>query len=365
MAFLQIKYLDIYPAYDFYESAELPEAALTDYRYDVSKTERLWGYVYDSNKAERKIQTIVYEQYTIEDIVAKNIDYYKLEAANHVTVTTTDGDSFVAVDFDVTYEQIDGNRDSRVTIVFYKQIDILQPLSSTYAETLYTDVTNNILEFSIDKPSFALIGDIAYNAGPLEWEITATLTDELNLITVNDYYYVHFPGNVATNGNTYCQCFSKSSTEIVFTLNNYASAQTDIQLVLNQEADEITEESNVENNTVTIDIEIYTFINPIYDYIITPSEGISSEDGIEENQKLNSKKKASLRFWLTDDELYKIDHLNCAKAEDIKLTLSDTTEIVPIQVKDIYTRIEKESLLELNEFQLDLLYNNKTVNYWR
>ena len=363
MANFIIKYLDSYPVYDFYESFELPEAILTDYKYDISKTDRLYGHVYDSNKEERKIQSIVYEEYTVEDIVGMNLDFYRLAAANHVLVETEDGDSFNAVNFSVVYEDTDNSRDSKVTIKFYKPIETLQPLSSDYAESIHSDIAVNRLRFVIKNPPYVQNTDMRWTGTTYDFKFT--IDDLTDNIVLNDYLYAHVTDPDFDNEtHYYVKCTAKSASQLTFTFIS-AGASTAVQnteVVLDYEPD-ITTTGNVTDDQLTLNL--YTFLNPIYSNILTPKEGANLGAGIKENQGFNSKKQASLRFWVTDDELYKIEYLNYALFDDVSLILADTTIIYPIQTEGILTPINKESLLSLHEFEINILYLNKEVNIYR
>ena len=384
MSNFKIKYLDNFPVYSYYEQIELPEAVQTGYFYDIVKTENKYEHVYDDNFTNRVIQKIVYETFEVKDIVGKNIDLFKLQGANHVYITPEFGEPFFAVDFDVEYQNMEDNRDSLVIIKFKKQIVIDNQLSSDFAQRMHSNLPVNVLTYSVIKPSYVCHNiTISCSAGA-----SPTLSIPLNDLTNKliyttgegaDCFYIHsdntdFNNEVDAVGNHYNSwyCISKTSTTVVFRSNNGNNStagftHTITNLVLNAEPDIWGDSENPEApiNANTITFNLYTFLKPIKNNILKFVEGINTIDGIEENQAVNSKDQLSFKFWLKTEELYKAEYLNYALKKYINIYLTTGEAIKPVQMKDIIIKKENNNLKDLHEFDVTLLYNNKTVNIYR
>lgn len=361
MANFLIKYSDQYPVYDFYETIEIEGDSLIDYEYKISETDALLGHAYDDDKTIRKIQVIVYRIYEVETIVGKNIDLYKLAASNHVDVTTEDGETFTAVETTVVYDQIDGNRDSKATVTFKRQMYISQPLSSDHASNLHGDVPVNRLTYTVTNAPFIFVGNIQFDGGTNKFYFTVDLTDLYDLIDVGDVFYSHVMDTTFDNETHFiAECTTKTATEItfVFDVTDTTASWNNVEILLDHEPDISTSVSVVDKD---IEISMYTFIDPVISNVLTPQEGTETEIGLEENQGFNSKNRSRVLFWLKDDELYKAEYLNYAKKGDVLFVSSGTT-IYPIQIKDIIKEVPKESLLEMKEFEVILLNKNKEVN---
>ena len=379
MTNFKIKYLDNQPVYDYFDSLELPEAILIDYFYKVVKTERSFGHVYDSNTDNRVIQYIKFEVYEIQTIVGKNIDLQSLEVANHVLVTPDVGSPFIAVNFTVTSEQIENSRDSNVKITFHKEIETNYPLSSDFAESLHPDlpvneiINKNLYNCIFETESIYTTGlGTAYTFLLNKTDIGYGIdnTEVYNLINdnfaVNTYFYFEVTGVDMEIKDIYECYIATKATDVISLITNVTTETISDLLGVYTIEFRFRPFWYTSSNVVKLPVySIYTFINPFYDKIITPIEGIEATDGLQENQKVYSYDVARFKLWLKTSELWKIEYLNYALPSEILLTLSDDTEIIPVQTKDIYKRKENENLIDLHEFDIEILYNNKVVNYYR
>ena len=366
----EIKMLfEIYPDIDFAEEFEAPqEVTYLQTEYESQATSRAFGHIFDSVHAQRPIQTIGKDKYQVKFELSRQIDINRLNIA-YTTLTPTAGDSFVIYDVSVTSEKSVGLM-YIYTIEFYKyNSNYINHLSSDNADDYHFEgepqrLVNKLL-YNVKNPAYVQNTTIVYVAGtPNKFTFEFDINDLTDNIVLNQYFYAHVNDSSFDNEtHYYCQCTTKGATTLTFTFTGTTATTSDfddVEIVIDHEAD-MTTTSNVIDKD--IDINIYTFINPVLGNILTPIESSISEDGIKENQKVNSKDNAYLKCWLKPSELYKAEYLNYALFNDIKLTLSDgTTEYVPIQVVDIITKVEKDDLIDLYEFDITILYNNKMVN---
>jgi hypothetical protein len=372
MANFNLKYLDNYPVVSFEENIEYPEAVFEGYFHDIIKTERLFGHVLDSVKDNRTIQDIVYEKYTCDLLIGRNIDVYKLVSANHVMVTPEYGTEFRAIKFEVEIEDTN-NRDKLAKITFYKEVEINYPLSCDYAEDVDASVAVNEIRYTVNNPPYvANYTGIHYDSTPSQrYYFTVAVNDLTDNILVGDYYYIHFEGTLLDNSEMpVAEVILKDSTDITFEVPYYVGGPTGVDdkvieiennIVIDHEPD-----NEVDANVIdkTIDVYIYTFIEPIFSHESSPETGSEAPDYILENQKSNERDVMSLKIWLKEADKWKAEYLNYALIEDVRALLpnQDTTNIVPAQMKDIIAIKENDNFIDLFEYDITMLFNIKVVN---
>lgn len=364
----EIKYLyEIYPDIDFSEkfvmSQEIYETSII---YESQATKEAWGSIVDSIHAKRLIQTYIKRHYTAKLVLSRNLDVSRL-GVGFVTLTTTDSETFVIYDTEIKSTNISGSKNYLIEMNFYRLDDnIINHLSSENALN-YKNQTGlslvNELSFDVIRPSFAVRADITNVSGQYEFEVTEI--DEYSEMSAGDDFYFHVKDSSFDNQTHFVGSIRSISAGIItfqFASSGVVANFGESDIVINQEADELPTSSTVETDLLTYSYVIYTLINPVISNLLTETKGISTEDGITENQKFNSKRSASFKIWLTKEELYKIEFLNYALKEDILLTLIGIPTYVPCQVYSIYKEVENRNLIDLYEFDINLLYNNKTVN---
>ena len=359
MSTLTIKYLDSYPVYDFFETVNLPEAIFEGYFEEETKTDRKWGHVYDDNKQNRTIQTIRYEKYAIYDVVAKNIDLLRLQSANHVSVQTDTGDVFVAVNFTVEYTDKEFNRDSEVTVKFLKQVETSQQLSSEFAESLHSDIATNRISFTVVNAPYVQNTSMVWNGSTYTFQFTVNdLTDN---ISVDDYYYCHVRSTSFDNEtHYYCKCTAKTATDLTFTSQGVgaSTAVTNIEVILDHEP-EFASTGNVINITSTFNI--YTFVEPYFSNMFENTEVINLRDDTKIYGKTIASDLAHMKIWLTSDELYKVKYLNFASTIAIYFA-SYSFDVYPTTKDAILSQVQKDTLIDLYEYDLNVKYNHLSVN---
>jgi hypothetical protein len=379
MANFKIKYLDKYPVATFYESFEYPEAVFDGWHYDIQKTSRKWGHVYDSIKENRTTQYIVYEKYKAELIIGRNIDLFVLQGSNHVLVTPDYGDAFNALDFNIEISD-SPNRDKVATITFKKEVEIRYPLSSDYAESIHSTSNVNKISFDVDNPAYVFNNIVTYTVetGPSSYQayFKVPLTDLSNTILVDDIYYLHtdnptFNAQKDNYGDylDYAKCKSKDSSFVYFECSNDevspSLTYTITNLIIDHSADYRDLPSAITVADKTISLEIYTFIEPYYSHMSELAEGYEAPDATEENQKGKEHDVIEFKIWLLESEKWKAEYLNYALNEDIEIELVNYDNIIPTQTKDIITPVENENFIDLFEYDIKVKYNAKSVNIFR
>ena len=380
-----IKYLfEIYPNIDFTEEfviSQTIENVKTE--RNSQATERAWSHIFDSVHNKRHIQTTEKDKYEVKFILSRSIDIDRMVIA-YTSLTTTEGETFIIYDVELTEERTNG-LEYFYTLTFYKNSDkIINHLSSdnvlSYKSATGTPAVNELV-YTVNNPSYVFNNiNIYFSAAGYPGYRTlfkVPLTDLTDTITAGDDYYLH-TDNVAFNAAVdnagdyfnFATCESKDADYVYFRCSKdepttILTPYTINNLVINHEASYPDIPSGVTVADKEIDLTIYTFINPIISNIRTQVEGISPTDGIDENQYINSKYKASFKVWVTTEELYLIEYLDYALNNNIILNLADGTSIKPVQVKDISKPVEKDELINLHEFDIDILYKNHTINIFR
>ncbi len=377
----EIKYLfELYPDTDFTELF-VTEQTITETMPDYisQATTNAWSHILDSIHAKRLIQTYKKRFYECEIKLSRNLDVARL-AVGYVTLTTTDSETFAIYDVSTTFEKIEGSLNYLLKLSFFRyDDDIINHLSSVNAYNLTqlgSPIDVNELGYDVDNPSYAFNNITTYlyefSPGADAQAFKVPFNDLTNTIAVNDIYYLHTNNptfdalqDISHEYLSYAECYAKDANYVYFQCSNdemsAATLYTLNNVVIDHEPDHRALPSGISVADKTISLVIYTFINPKISDIDTP-ELYTTPNGITENQKFNHKKKASFKVWVTTAELYKIEFLNYALFNDITLTLADTTVYTPCQVGEIYKKVDKEMLIDLHEFDIDILYKNKTVN---
>ncbi|MDD4515638.1 hypothetical protein [Massilibacteroides sp.] len=380
MDVFKIKYIpDIFGSFLFEDDLVLlQEVTELPAKWESQATSQRFGITYDNVRSTRLIQSIKRRYYSVKVIMARNIDVQILSLA-YTTITTTAGENFVARDISVSYEKIEGTLNVVYTIQFYRYDDteIVNHLSSDNVLAYNTETSTevNTLSFQVVNPAFAYsnVTTYDYNDSGTHWVAFKVALDGINAnVAISDAFYVHtdnstFDALYTHNYPNKLICYNKDSDYVyfyfdfdksppfIYTLNN---------VLIDFEPDWRGTRTGITDLTWTFNI--YTFINPIISQQLTPVEGIQLEDGLVENQKINTKNKAYFKIWLTLSELWKIEFLQYAKANVVTFTLSDgTTVYTPMQMGGISSPVENTNLIDLYEFDINLMYSNKTVNVFR
>jgi len=376
-----IKYLfELYPTIDFEEefviSQDVQEGNVL---YNSQATKEILPHIFDTANKTRLIQTIKKRQYEVIFILSRNIDVARLSVGT-VTVVTTDGETFLAHDIEVNYEKVAGSLDYRLTLKFYRyDTDIINHLSSDNAFG-YSILGNvNTINYKVKNPSYVFNRVVIYSventSAPGNWQVyfDIPINDLTDTINIGDTYYLH-TNNVEFNTETdksgnylnFAACSVKTATTLTFDCYSDYTADRVAYYINNLIIDHEKGYPDIPSSITVVDKEIefdiFTFINPIYSNELIPIEGITEENGIEENDKFNSKDVINLKVWLGKDELYKAEYLNYALFNDITITFADGTVILPNQAKDIITKEDKPTLIDLFEYNIKIYYNNKMVN---
>jgi hypothetical protein len=370
----EIKYLfELYPNTDFTEEfVTCQEVQELPSEYESQATSEKWGWSRDSITANRLIQTYKKRKYEVIITLSRNIDAGRLQVGQ-TTLTTAAGETFIIYDVNINYQKIENTLDYVLTISFFRyDDDIINHLSSDNVLTYKTEQSVNVTELSYDviKPEYTAYVDIVYDSGAKVYQFQIPISGDYSKLSIAERYYVHvFDPTFDSTNNYFAYINSVVGGVATFTMNYIHPSPTgdfgNTYVTINQNAGELTTEATVESNTITHSFTIYSFLSPIYDFVITETDGNLPFE-LAENQRTNSKKRAKLKAWLTEDELYKFEQIHHALPENITLTLSDgSTTIVPQQTKGILNIVEKDSIIRLYEIEITILYNNKTVSFFR
>jgi hypothetical protein len=377
----EIKYIyDVFPDIDFTQDFVVcQEIVETEPFLDVQATEDKWGHILDSVKWNRKIQSIKYRQYKVKITLSRNIDISIIRRADYVSLTTSEGETFNIFDVTIDYTEISGGRNYLVEMTFKRDAEVNNHLSSDNCLAYKTaeSATVNELSVSIDNPSFSFTVytvTVEYDAGRGEYRYNFTVGNTnrdyqilYDLLTVGDDFYLHSQLlDLQTDDIKTCFVSASSASGVSFksnwTTSVISSYSEAIPFVINFEPDWTTDASVV---GITVDYDLYTFIQPIFTYKEESTEGQKAPDGIQENQKITVKDVCKLKFWVTDEELWKIEYISYALYSDLLFTFRDHNDILPSQVLGMYTIKDNNNLLNLYEFDFEILYNNKVVSYNR
>jgi len=379
MDVFKIKYIpDIFGSFLFEdELCLLQEVTELPAKWESQATSQRFGITYDNVRSTRLIQSIKRRYYSVKIIMARNIDVQILSLA-YTTITTTAGETFVARDIAVTYEKIEGTLNVVYTIQFYRYDDseIVNHLSSDNVLAYNTETTNdvNVLSFAVTNPSMSYTNITTYKYNAYEDYVAFKLPlDGINTnVEEDDIFYFHSDNttfdHLIKDANYFNKiiCYDKDTDYVYFYFTNESSSvfiYTLNNILIDFEPDWRGTRTGIVDLTWTFNI--YTFINPILSHVLTPLDGIEIETNISENQKINVKQRAYFKIWLTKTELWKAEYLQYALSTAVTLTLSDATAYSPCQILGIITPVENNNLIDLYEFDINLLHSNKTVNYWR
>lgn len=364
----EIKYIwELYPDTDFTEYLVSPqEIQETHVEYDSQATSRKWEHLFDSISTQRLIQSHRKRRYEVKIFTGRNIDVGKLQVG-YTTLTTASNETFIIYDVEINFSKVNNSLDYIVEISFYRYDDnYINHLSSDNCLAYKTEQTEDVneLEFKVVKPSFTVYGAIYDNFGNNYFDIP--ITDELDMLSVNDKFYMHVHDPDFDN-ETYYDCYISaiSSSQVTFRLYDATPVNNDAcYITINQERNELPNSTNVESNPKTLTFNLYTFLKPYYTYDITGEEGNIPFDN-EEDQNTVSKKVLNTKFWISEDQLYIYEQIKHALPDTIIFTDSDTNDIISQQTKDILTLVEKDSLVNLYEFDLKLRHNTKRSAFFR
>jgi hypothetical protein len=368
-----IKYLfELYPDTDFTEDFVIcQDVKEVHAEFDSQATPDKWGHIFDSITTQRLIQSYKKRHYEVVILLGRNIDVSLLQVG-YCTLTTSGGETFTIYDVNTTYEKVSGKLEYKLNLSFYRfDDDIINHLSSDNVLTYKTEQSASVNELTFDviKPSYTAYVDIVYEPGAKVYEFEIPISGAYSKLSLAERYYVHvFDPSFDQSINYYAYISDVSGGIATFTMNNvFVTPPGDFgetYVTIDQTADELTEEATVESNTITHSFVIYSFINPVYDYEISETDGNLPYE-LEENQKTNSKKVATLKAWLKEDEIYLFEQLHHALPENISLNLASGTSIVPQQTKGIINKVDKDNIIRLYEYDINIKYNNKSVAFYR
>lgn len=383
MDIFKIKYIpDIFPNFSFEdELVLLQEVTELPIIFDSFATSQKFGITYDNVRSTRIIQSVKRRAYTVKVLLSRNIDVQLINLA-YTTMTTTAGETFVARDIAITHENVSGSRNIIYTINFFRYDDteILNNLASHNVLSYFTETAAavNVINFEVDNPSLDFSNVTTYKYSTFDSYIAFKVP--INSITTNisigDEFYTHTSNETFDNLKSvgqyynYITCYDKDSDYVYF----YFAPETNPagtfiyilrNITLDHEQDWRGASVGATIDDKTFTFNIYTHINPILSSVFNTVSGIQFEDETQENQKIVTKKRAYFKFWLSKDELYLYEMLQYAKASDVTFTLYDGTIYVPVQMGGITTPVENENLIDVYEFDCNLMYTNKQVNYFR
>jgi hypothetical protein len=366
----QIKYLyDIFPDIDFtQEFVTCQTITEKDPLIEYQSTEDKWGHIIDNVKINRHIQSTKYRQYHVKIELSRNIDISIIKRADYVSLTTTEGETFHIFDVNITYTNVSGSLNYIIEMTFKRDAEINNHLDSANCLAYKTaeSAAVNELGFDVNDPSYVINNEsiAATNAEISRVAITSLLD---NMIQGEYYYFNVSDPDFKDENKTLIYVYEKTSTEFKFRFYPFGSLSktyTGCEIIITNELQGGVA-ADVLVTSKTISPVIYSFINPIYGHIDEDIEGQKAPEGIAENQKIIAKDKVNFKVWLTVDEIWKAEYLKYALYDEILFDPASGQSIRPIQVKGIITPKENKNLLDLYEFDIEILYNNKVVSYNR
>lgn len=375
-----IKYMfELFPSIDFEdELVSIQPVMFMGEEYETVATSENWALSYDNVRQKRNIQTLKKYKYSVVFILGRNIDINQCQVA-YTTLTTTAGETFTIRDVEITREKVERSLHYVYTMTFSRYDDeIINHLSSDNVLAFKTALTEDVneLSFTVRKPMFQFSSITTFKGTGYDdfLAFKVPLTTLTDYIEINDCFYLHTDNltfedkkNVLGNYLYRCTCYDKDSSYVYFDCSEGENVSGYVytlgHVLIDHEPDwRGTSAYVIDKN---YDFVIYTFINPLLSELETQEPGINKEDGISENQKLNYKEKAKLKFWLTPSELYLRKYLQMANAEDTLLTTYDSVLYTPVQMAGITKPVENDKLIDLYEFDLEILYSNLNINYFR
>jgi len=373
-----IKYLfELYPNIDFEEEFVISQDVQElNVLYESQATKEILPHVFDTANKKRLIQSIKKQQYEVIFILSRNIDAARLSVGT-VTAETSNGETFLAHDIELTHEKVAGSLDYRITLKFYRyDTDIINHLSSENALIYKTGISAvNTINYKVQNPSYVFNNVTVYafdgGYGTYGYEIKVSLNDLTDTINVDDKYYVHtnsityndFQDVTGTNLNI-AVCYKKDTDYVYFyvSADEISSAEPDIivnNLILDHEYEYVEKSNTATVSDKEIEFNIYTFINPLYQSIETSNENIQKKDDLTYTDKTISYKELLLNFWLTESNLYLKKYLSFAS--EITITLSDGTVYLPIVKTKIINEEQKPELIRLFEYSFKAKYEYMVI----
>jgi hypothetical protein len=375
----KIKHLfELMPSVDFEDEFVISQEVVSlGFEYETQATGRNYALTYDNYLSKRHIQTLRKEKYSVKFLLSRNIDITRAQVG-YTTCTTTLGDTFAIRDVSITYEKIPETRNYVYTIQFYKYSDeIINHLSSDNALAFHSGVANvNVINYTVDNPSLVFNNVTTYpGLAPMLNKVLFKLPIDAitTQIEIADRFYLHTDNttfNIAldTSGEylSYAHCWAKDSDYVYFYCNYHQKSGDFVYvintLVLDFEPDYRPLPTGITITGQTFTFNIYTFINPIYSNPITVEGELTPQKGVVESDQVTSLYKAELKVFLKDSEMYLAEFLNYATFNDITLTLSSGTILRPSQTKGLIKEVERDNLIGLHEYDINLVYNPKNVN---
>jgi len=331
---------------------------------EKSATTKYYSSTIDTAKSKRAIQSIIIEKYIVELIVAKNIDLSLLEVADVVILTPKIGDKFNINNVKIVTENIAGTENFKITLEFNKIIDddIIYHLSSDIAEKhVITGIQNvNELNFTVNKPAITYFTDIYLDGGYSHFKFPLSQLTEH--IAVNDWFYLHVDNDNFDSDFSACFCDSIDSNFVYFAIiDAYTKTFAKTRIIIDFEPESYTV-STVDNNNLELNFSIYSFLFANTNFVNENESKLELRNGIKDFSSNNNYLVAEFRFWLKTSELWKMKYL--AIADECILKQKNKDDIVPNYIPEI-KQIEKETLIELHEFVIEIPYDLLNVNLHR
>jgi hypothetical protein len=373
----KIKHLfELMPSVDFEDEFVISQEVVSlGFEYETQATGRNYALTYDNYLSKRHIQTLRKEKYSVKFLLSRNIDITRAQVG-YTTLTTTLGDTFAIRDVSITYEKIPESRNYVYTIQFYKYSDeIINHLSSDNAFAFHSGVSNvNVINYTVDNPVLVFNNITTYKGSAFTsfCEFKLPIDAITTQIEVGDCFYIRTDNTTFDNkknvGSQYlnkAECVDKDASYVYFDCSSGENVSTTYIYILNTlildfVADWRGTRTGITDQTFTFNI--YTFINPIYSNPWTIEGELTPQKGVTESDQVTSIYKAELKVFLKDSEMYLAEFLNYATFNDITLTLSSGTILRPSQTKDLIKEVERDNLIGLHEYDINLVYNPKNVN---
>jgi hypothetical protein len=377
MDIFKIKFLmELHPTIDFEDEFVISQEVVSlGFEYETQATGRNYALTYDNYLSKRHIQTLRKEKYSVKFLLSRNIDITRAQVG-YTTLTTTLGDTFAIRDVSITYEKIPESRNYVYTIQFYKYSDeIINHLSSDNALAFHSGVSNvNVINYTVDNPVLVFNNITTYEGSAFTsfCEFKLPIDAITTQIEVGDCFYIRTDNTTFDNkknvGSQYlnkAECVDKDTSYVYFDCSAGENVSTTYIYVLNTlildfVADWRGTRTGITDQTFTFNI--YTFINPIYSNQWTIEGELTPQKGVTESDQVTSLYKAELKVFLKDSEMYLAEFLNYATFNDITLTLSSGTVLRPSQTKGLIKEVERDNLIGLHEYDIELVYNPKNVN---
>jgi hypothetical protein len=373
----KIKHLfELMPSVDFEDEFVISQEVVSlGFEYETQATGRNYALTYDNYLSKRHIQTLRKEKYSVKFLLSRNIDITRAQVG-YTTLTTTLGDTFAIRDVSITYEKIPESRNYVYTIQFYKYSDeIINHLSSDNAFAFHSGVSNvNVINYTVDNPVLVFNNITTYKGSAFTsfCEFKLPIDAITTQIEVGDCFYIRTDNTTFDNkknvGSQYlnkAECVDKDASYVYFDCSSGENVSTTYIYILNTlildfVADWRGTRTGITDQTFTFNI--YTFINPIYSNPWTIEGELTPQKGVTESDQVTSLYKAELKVFLKDSEMYLAEFLNYATFNDITLTLSSGTVLRPSQTKGLIKEVERDNLIGLHEYDIELVYNPKNVN---